>query len=206
MRIVNINHYRFWCWYFSFSDKQSRIWCFKEDLNDEALQMIIKVFAIYGRAGCTSPQCITLLDGNQEDCHELSRRLAELWPQTMKKDVEMHFASDNVLSFQLATANQWNALLVERNRAVLSVGPATAALPSGHFHLPISWASLNKATEILPENIQTIGYVMSKDKEIQIAQHLKETNVKRFVPVEQMHHFGPVWDGMEFWKALFCEV
>jgi hypothetical protein len=190
---------------FSFADKQSRIWCFKDDLNDDALQMIIKVFAIYGRAGCTSPQCITLLDGNEEDCHQLAQQLAQHWPQTMKKDVEMHFASDNVLSFQLAGANQWNATLVERNKAVLSVGPADATLPSGHLHLPISWASLDEASALLPENIQTIGYVMSAPKQKEISQHLKNTNVKRFVPVEQMHHFGPVWDGMEFWKALFCE-
>mgnify|MGYP001334126059 CR=1 FL=1 len=50
--------------------------------------MIIKVFAIYGRAGCTSPQCITILDGNEDDCNQLAEHLAKHWPQTIKKDVE----------------------------------------------------------------------------------------------------------------------
>ncbi|MCH2109940.1 MAG: acyl-CoA reductase [Polyangiaceae bacterium] len=190
---------------FSFSDKQSRIWCLKEELTDDVIQMIIKVFSIYGRAGCTSPQCLTILDGTEADCLELAERLTEYWPKTIRKDVEMHIASDNVLSLQLARAKQWNAWLVARNKAVISVGPADAELPSGHLHLPISGASLDEATAALPDNIQTIGFVMSEARQKEVAEHLEGTQVKRFVPVEQMHHFGPVWDGMEFWKALFCE-
>jgi len=189
----------------SFADKQSRIWCFAEDLKENALQAMIKVFAIYGRAGCTSPQCITIIDGNEDDCNHLAQRLAALWPKIIKKDIEMHSASDNVLSYQLALANQLNATLVERNKAVISVVPANDKLPLGHLHLPISCASLEQAIEKLPENIQTIGYAMAEDKRLEIAQHLQDTHVKRFVPVEHMHHFGPVWDGIAFWRALFRE-
>jgi hypothetical protein len=27
--------------------------------------------------------------------------------------------------------------------------------------------------------------------------------VKRFVPLAEMHRFGPIWDGQSFWRGTF---
>jgi hypothetical protein len=32
---------------------------------------------------------------------------------------------------------------------------------------------------------------------------LARTKIKRFVPIERMHHFGSVWDGERFWQQAF---
>ena len=190
---------------FLFSNKQSRAWSTTDMLDDDTLRTVIKVFTIYGRSGCTSPQSLTLLNETKDSCHELARRLVKLWPTVVKNDVPMHIASNNVLSHQCSLLESWQATLVSRNKAVIAVGESHLPLPSGHLLLPITYSTLENAIETLPENIQTIGHKFNPKQRDRIAEATSETDIKRFVPISDMHHFEPVWDGMEFWKALFCQ-
>ena len=38
----------------------------------------------------------------------------------------------------------------------------------------------------------------------ELAPLLAARGVLRFVPVAEMHHFGPVWDGQEYWLRTFA--
>jgi hypothetical protein len=35
---------------------------------------------------------------------------------------------------------------------------------------------------------------------------IADSAIQRWVPIGQMHHFGHVWDGMNFWRQLFEEI
>ena len=56
---------------------------------------------------------------------------------------------------------------------------------------------------MLPANIQTIGHAVDKPADVAWLRLLAATRVKRFVPLARMHHFGPIWDGWEFWRGMF---
>jgi len=58
----------------------------------------------------------------------------------------------------------------------------------------------------LPANIQTIGHVVKYPNDPKWLQMLERTHVLRWVPLGRMHHFGPVWDGQDFWRQLFTWV
>jgi hypothetical protein len=86
------------------------------------------------------------------------------------------------------------------------VGEPTLADPPGHLVLPVVCASLDDAAAVLPDNIQTIGHLVSNPTEACWVQALAGSPACRFVPVARMHYFGPVWDGVAFWRQLFEEV
>lgn len=191
---------------FAFVDRQSQAWCEVAALDDEALLAFIRVFSIYGRAGCTSPARLVLVDGDEAACQRVAARLIGLWPRAVRADVAMHHASANVLSLQTARSMGWRADAAPRNAAVVCTCPSNLDDPPGHLVLPVVCASLDAAVAALPANIQTVGHMVVDAAEPRWPQALAGTPVCRFVPVGQMHHFGPVWDGFAFWRQLFEDV
>jgi len=207
--------------FFAFVDKKSQAWAEPAALDDDALRTLIAVFAIYGRAGCTSPARLVLIDGTPEDCTRTTERLAPLLPQVTPGDVPMHRASENVMAAQLARAAGWRVRQVPRHAAVLltagllTAGPLTAgdtpladlpAVPPGLLSLPVVSASLQEAAANLPANAQTVGHLVRDPGDERWLKALATTPACRFVPVGKMHHFGPVWDGIAWWRQLLQQT
>jgi len=188
----------------SFGDHRSEAWVEASALDDVAVTTLMKVFAIYGQAGCTSPRRVVMLNGFSADCEALRERMMKQWPTTMKADALMHIASLNIMHAQLNAASGWDVKLTHRNGAVLGVGSVDNAEMSGLMSLAIVPGTVDEAIAMLPPNIQTIGYHVADAPEL--LPVIVKTKAKRFVPVAQMHHFGPVWDGQNFFRQLFEEV
>ncbi len=191
---------------FAFVDKRSLCWAEVGALDDAALRTLIRVFTIYGRAGCTSPSELVLIDGDAADCQDIAARLLALWPDVVRADVDMHLASANVLSAQVAQALGWRTHMAPRHAAVICVGSHGLESVPGHLTLPISAAPLDQALAGLPANVQTIGHQVIDPSARRWQDALAASQAKRFVPLARMHHFGPVWDGVAFWRQLFEEV
>jgi len=191
---------------FAFVDRQSEVWMEYDAADDDVLVQLIKVFAVYGQAGCTSPQRVILLEGRLSEAKQLHQRLLRLWPKVINHDFPMHVASSNILAFQLANALGWQAALVPRHGAVLAVGKLDSPAFSALMSLPIIPATLEQAISRLPVNIQTIGYALKSPADARWLEILARSRVKRFVPLSRMHHFGPVWDGWAFWNQAFEEI
>ena len=188
---------------FIFSDRRSEAWIEAAALDDAAVEVLIKVFAIYGQAGCTSPARVVLLDGAPEDARHLCDRILTAWPRIIRRQPPIHIASENVMARQWAAALGWEAVLAPQNAAVIATGPVELARPESLMFLPIVACPRDSAVKSLPANIQTIGHVVSNPSDSAWLQRLAATSVKRFVPVARMHHFGGTWDGWEFWRGMF---
>jgi Acyl-CoA reductase (LuxC) len=178
-----------------FSDRRSEAWLAGSPA-DGVLVDLIKVFAVYGQAGCTSPARVVVLDGSAE---EIRDRIVRLWPERLRNR-EPHVASSNILAAQLAAAAGWDAALVAANSAVIAAGAATLEIPQAGLFLPIVALPVADAIASLPANIQTVGHNVDADMAL---QWLAGTAVKRIVPIAAMHHFGPVWDGREWFRECF---
>jgi hypothetical protein len=189
-----------------FGNHQSQAWIEPACASDDLLATLAKVFAIYGPAGCTSPRSVVLLGGNAAEARRLRDRLATLWPKVLPRDVPANVASQNIMGRQWAAALGWDALLTRRHAAVLAVGQPGLPLAGGPMTLHIVPATVDEAVRHLPVNIQTIGHAVASPTDAAWLQVLASTPVKRFVPLGQMHYFGPVWDGIGFWRQLFEEV
>ena len=185
----------------SFSDRRSEAWIDFASCNDTTLRDLIRVFAIYGQAGCTSPSRVVLLDSGRSDALDIRDRLLALWPNVIRRRPPMNVASDNVRSFQLARAAGWNSVLVPENRAVLSVGDYALQTFPSNMEMRIIPATTKEARARLPKNIQTIGQALRDPSSY--LQSLEGTGVARFVPLATMHHFETVWDGQDFFAQLF---
>jgi hypothetical protein len=191
---------------FTFSDRQSEAWIDVVRADEEVLTVLIKVFAIYGQAGCTSPRRVVVLNGSDSDALSIRNRLLELWPKVIRRDVPMHVASENVMARQWAAAKGWDAALAARHGAVLLSGSSDLEPIAGHMALPVIAATAEQAVAQLPANIQTIGHALADEHDPVWLSLLAKTAIKRFVPLARMHHFGAVWDGFAFWRSLFEEV
>jgi hypothetical protein len=189
-----------------FIDRRSEAWVEKEALNDEEIEALIKVFAIYGQAGCTSPKKVVIIDGNMQEAVELQNRVIEMWPKIMTRLPPQHVASSNIMACQWARALGWEVGLTENNGAVVAAGTSKMPMFTSLMSLPITWATVEEAANSLPENIQTIGHAFKDSKATGLLKILADTKVKRIVPLSSMHHFGHVWDGYAFWRQLFEEV
>jgi hypothetical protein len=185
----------------SFSDRRSEAWLEPGRCDDATLRDLIKVFAIYGQAGCTSPSRVILLDSDLAATLELRDRLIALWPIVIRRRTAMNIASDNVRSWQLARAAGWDSILVSENRAVISVGDYSLKTHPSLMEMRIVPATAAEAGAALPKNIQTIGHAL-KDS-ASLLNTLLGSNVARFVPLATMHHFETVWDGQDFFAQLF---
>lgn len=186
----------------TFADHRSEAWVEMAALDDARLSTLIRVFAIYGQAGCTSPRRVVVIDGTAEDCATLRRRMIALW----REEVPMHIASQNILSNQLAATAGWDAQLAPHHAAVLGVGSFAQRETPGLMSLAIIPATAAEAAAALPTNIQTVGHCLSHADAPGWLALLARTTVKRWVPIARMHHFGAVWDGVNFWRQLFGET
>ena len=188
-----------------FTDKRSEAWMEYDALSDEALDNLIKVFSIFGQAGCTSPRRVVLIGGDNEQATALKLHLLKRWPKAALR-VPPHTASENIMARQWAVALGWDAELAANNGAVIAVGNRNLPDFSSHMSLPIVWADLESAVSELAPNIQTIGHHLKDANDPNWLNAIGASNVKRFVPIGNMHHFGPVWDGYGFWRQLFEEI
>jgi len=189
-----------------FGDHQSEAWAEVAALDDTQLQTLAKVFAIYGTAGCTSPRRLRLIDADLPQALTVRDRLAALWPSANRQDVPMHVASQNIAARQVAAAQGWEATLTPRHAAMLAVGSDDLPAPIGLTSLCIVPTDRAALQAQLPANLQTVGHALRDARHPHWLAMLANSPVKRFVPLAQMHHFGAVWDGSNFWRNLFEQV
>lgn len=191
---------------FSFVDRRSEAWLEKDAITEETLRTLIKVFAIYGNTGCTSPRRVILLDSTPDDALTFRDNLISLYSHVISNDPPANIASSNVLALQLSRARGWDSMPTERNRAVIAMGSYNLDEFPGPMALPIIASTLDEAVENLPSNIQTVGYALKNPEHGKWADAVRKGRVLRFVPISQMHHFGPIWDGQNFWRQTFEET
>ena len=191
---------------FSFTDRQSQAWIEEGAATDDILINLIRVFAIYGQAGCTSPRRVILLNGSQAAAEALRSRMIDLWPQAVRFRPPVHVASANIMALQWAAACGWDAATTVNHHAVIGVGDFTLASIDAPMFLPIYPAAPEEAATRLPQNIQTLGYAFLDPSDARWLQLAATTRIKRLVPIARMHHFGPLWDGQRFWSQCFEEI
>jgi len=190
---------------FYFIDRRSEAWVDYKTVNDDLIDTIIKVFTVYGQAGCTSPKKIVLIDGNQKTAITFRDRLLSRWSNIESLYPSQHVASENIMANQLFSAYGWDVKNTDSNKAVIPLGK-DLTIPDTLTSLPITWGTLNYAIDQLPENIQTIGHAIAENDYNYYLGCIVSAPIKRFVPLSQMHHFGPLWDGFNYWKNLFEEI
>jgi len=188
---------------FPFVDRRSEAWIEPAVLDDELCTTLLKVFAVYGQAGCTSPRRVVLLDAEAADAERLRDRLLELWPTVLRGTPAPHVASGSILARQWAAALGWDARAAPGNAAVLACGAPDLEPFGGEHSLPIVAATLDAAIAGLPENVQTIGHALESPASTRWLALLARLGAKRFVPLARMHHFGTTWDGVDFWRQCF---
>lgn len=189
-----------------FTDKQSEAWLDCASINPELVETLIKVFAIYGQAGCTSPRRVVMLDGSKQDALALQKEICHMWPKIIKQLPQPHLASANILAGQWAMALNWDVNQVEKNRAVVAVGSFDHQDFHGLMSLKIIPAPLSDAINRLPDHIQTIGYALAEKYSKNCLVIAAETKIKRWIPLGTMHHFSWIWDGYDWWGELFEKV
>lgn len=189
-----------------FTDRVSEAWVEPSALCDEAIATLARVFAVYGRRGCTSPARVVILEGCEQDAVRLRDRLVALWPRAVRSRPERHVASECIMAWQMGLALGWETRLAEAHGAVFASGAYRLGPIDGTMVLPITWAPLEQAVLGLPSNIQTIGHALQDAEDPKWRAALQGTGVKRFVPLSTMHHFSHVWDGVPFWRHLFEEA
>ena len=189
--------------FLGFGDMYSEAWL-AGAVGDDVLDTLIKVFAIYGQAGCTSPRRVVLLDGTEAELQTLAGRLSARWPRVMRRQVPMHIASQNVMHAQLCRHAGVDVALTPGHGAVLVRAPLGAAVPPGPMTLVLSTAALGDAVRALPANVQTLGLAVGA-RAAEVVSAASRTKVRRVVPLGRMHYFGPVWDG-NLLPAVFFDV
>jgi hypothetical protein len=190
----------------SFIDRRSEAWLEKDVVQVSVLRELLKVFAIYGQAGCTSPYRVVILNASDDDVSVVCNRLVELWPEVVTRKPSMHIASENVMASQWARALGWRAAMAPANAAVFAAGTVALHEFSATNALMCVPATAEQALKTLPANIQTIGYALTRPLDETWLGLLARSRALRFVPMAKMHHFGPVWDGHAYWKQCFEEI
>jgi hypothetical protein len=191
----------------AFADRQSEAWIEKDAISDALLSDLIKVFAIYGQAGCTSPRRAVILGATSMEVTAIRDSVQAMWPEVIRGVPAPHVASENIMSRQCAAARGWDATLAPRNAAVLASGTTALEAIPGQMALAFVPADIDEAIETLPDQIQTIGYGVAGSRlGAGWLDVLGRTGIERLVPIGKMHHFGPVWDGQAFWRQAFDEV
>lgn len=182
--------------FLGFGDMYSEAWV-DAAATDDTLDTLIKVFAIYGQAGCTSPRRTVLLGASAENAQAFAARLAARWPGVIRAQVPMHLASQNLLAAQRARHAGAAVTLTPGHAAVIAVAPRALDVPPGPLTLVLSPATPDEAAAAVPANLQTLGLALGDG----IA--LPRTPARRIVPLARMHHFEPVWDGQSLPEAFF---
>ncbi len=187
----------------SFVDRRSEAWIERAALRDDVLRDLLKVFAVYGQAGCTSPRRVILLDGSPDEVLALRDRLVALWPEVIKRKPAPHVASENVMTRQWAAALGWNARLAPDHAAVFAAGTFALSEFASMMGLMCVAASREEAANALSPSLQTIGHAFTNAQDESWLRLLAGSRARRLVPIAQMHHFGPVWDGQPFFLSAF---
>jgi hypothetical protein len=188
---------------FYFGDKVSEAWIDKSSINKSFAVDLIKVFGIYGQAGCTSPKRVFIVDGDRSDAEALINEVQRNWTSIRLEEAQRHVASENVMATQWALAQGKFAKLMPKNSAVLILEPAGPVSVISHMAISIQWGSLEDALLTQPSNIQSIGYSLNEQDVNIWSRALAHSRANRFVPIALMHHFESVWDGVPWWKQLF---
>ena len=191
---------------FAFIDRRSEAWIEAECVTDEIVDTLCKVFGIYGQAGCTSPRRVVLLGGDAQSAIDLRERLLAHWSTLMRQPPAPHQASANVMARQWAAALGWEARLSAQNGAVFASGSVGLEPIEAPMSLAVVGMGVDQALSELPKNIQTIGHALLDSHDPVWLNVLSDARIKRFVPLARMHHFGPLWDGANFWRQTFEEV
>jgi len=187
----------------TFRDRRSEAWIEPERCNESVLRDLIKVFAIYGQAGCTSPSRVILLGADPSTAVRIRDQIVKLWPSVIRRRPAMNIVSDNVCAWQLARTTGWNSVLVAENQAVVSLGGYDLKTFPSLMEMRMIPSSRTEARARLPENIQTIGHALSNSADPAWMHLFSGSNITRFVPLNTMHHFETVWDGQDFRAQLF---
>jgi hypothetical protein len=191
---------------FGFGDRRSEVWIEPSALTDATVRDLVRVFAIFGQAGCTSPRRAVLLDGTAADAVALRDALVDAWPRVELGRSAMHVASANIAARQRALVAGWDAVLTPGNAAAVAAGRATLPIIVSPMALFVCAATPDEAVATAPANLQTLGHVVADPTDPAWVGRVARAGAKRFVPLRAMHHFGPVWDGHAFWRALFEDV
>ena len=191
---------------FGFGDRRSEVWIERSAMSDATVRDLVRVFAIFGQAGCTSPRRAVLLDATPAAAVALRDALADAWPRVEPGRVAMHIASANVAARQRAAAAGWDAVLTPGNDAAIAAGAADLPIVESPMGLFVCAATPDTAIATAPANLQTLGRVVADPADPAWIGRVARAGAKRFVPLRAMHHFGPVWDGHAFWRALFEDV
>jgi hypothetical protein len=188
---------------FSFVQRESEAWIEPAAADDALLETLLRVFAVYGQAACTSPSRVVLLDGTEDAALALRDRLLALWSRFFPAQPEMAVASSAVLDHQWAASLGWDSRLAPGHGAAFAVGRDGLDKPSGLRVLPIVPLSVERALATLPDRIQTIGHGVTAARERGLLPAVAASRAARFVRLADMHRFGPVWDGQAFWRETF---
>jgi Acyl-CoA reductase (LuxC) len=196
LRAISALPHRDDSYWFGFGDRASEAWLEPAAADDDALRALVRTFAVYGRAGCTSPRRAVLLEASPAEAYELRERLARLWPAVEGTRCEMHVASQTALAAQLAAAAGVPATRTLGGGALLS-----AEETDGVRTLAVVAASLEEAVVSAPANLQTIGHAVRDAGDPRLLDAALRAGAVRWVPIPDMHTFGPVWDGHAWWEA-----
>jgi hypothetical protein len=192
---------------FAFADRRSEAWVSHARAADPAVcDTLVRVFAIYGQAGCTAPRRVVVIDGSPEDARALRDRLIHRWPEIVPVLPAMHVASANLAAAQRAAASGWEPALADGHRAMVACGSPSAPVIESPQSLLITSADFDQAVASAPVNLQTVGHALENPESCEWILAVLRCGAERFVPLARMHHFGPVWDGFAYWRGIFREV
>ena len=107
---------------------------------------------------------------------------------------------------QRAAVAGWDAVLTPGNAATLAAGAPGLPVVESPMGLFVCAATREEAVATAPGNLQTVGHVVADPADPAWVGWVACAGAKRFVPLRAMHHFGPVWDGHAFWRALFEDL
>jgi hypothetical protein len=188
---------------FYFTNKVSEAWVDPSQITEETAIALAKVFGVYGQAGCTSPKRIVLPCGDEKDASDLADLLERIWPQVWPQRVPRHVASANVLAQQWAQALGQSCRMIGDNAAVLISAPASPVAVTAHMALYLQWGDLSEIRQTQAGNLQTIGHALTDPTDPSWLTAVSGSPAVRFVPLMRMHDFGPIWDGIEWFRGLF---
>lgn len=192
---------------FAFGDRRSEAWVSPAHAAEQGVaDTLVRVFGIYGQAGCTAPHRVVVINGSSKDARALRDRLIRRWPEIVAARPAMHIASANLAAYQEAAVGGWDPVLVDGHRAMVACGPPSAPMIESVQSLFITAASTDQAVASAPANLQTVGHALEEPGSAEWTSAILRSGAERFVPLARMHNFGPIWDGFSYWRALFREV
>jgi hypothetical protein len=186
-----------------FTHKVSEAWTDPGARDPSMPVTLAKVFNVYGQAGCTSPKRVVVVGGTREDARRLATELAGVWPKAAPDLQPRHVASETVMAAQWARAQGFETVALGRNSGVAVLGECGPIPVAAHMAISIQWGSLEQTLATQPANLQTIGHALADPGDGRWLDGLAKSPALRFVPLAEMHHFSPVWDGMAWWQGLF---